>query len=113
MARLVWTKPALHGLNEIAEYIALDNFDAARKFIKTVFEAVDKLEDFPQSGRYPPELNGNDYREIICNPCRIFYRTEKNQIFILYVMRVERKLQNYLLEERKTRANNKIQQNGG
>ncbi len=113
MARLVWTEPALHDLNEIAEYIALDNFDAARGLIRTVFKAVEKLEDFPKSGRCPPELNGTQYREVVCSPCRIFYRAENDQIFILYVMRVERKLQNYLLKERKKRANKQIQQNDG
>ena len=105
MARLVWTEPALHDLNEIAEYIALDNFDAARKLIRTVFKAVEIPEDFPKSGRCPPELIGTQYREIVCSPCRIFYRVESYRIIILYVMRGKRKLQQYLLEERKTRAN--------
>ena len=113
MVRLVWTEPALHDANEIAEYIALDNFDAARKLIRAVFKAIEKLEDFPKSGRCPPELNGTQYRAIVCNPCRIFYRVESDRIFILYVMRVERKLKQFLLEERKTRANNQIQHNGG
>ncbi len=113
MARLVWTEPALHDLNEIAEYIALDNFDAARKLIRTVFITVEKLEDFPNSGRCPPELSGTQYREIVCNPCRIFYRVDSDKIFVLYVMRGERKLQKFLLEERKTRANKQIQQNSG
>ncbi|RKZ07273.1 type II toxin-antitoxin system RelE/ParE family toxin [Candidatus Fermentibacteria bacterium] len=113
MARLVWTEPALHDLNEIAEYIALDNFDAARKLIRKVFKTIEKLEDFPKSGRCPPELNGTQYREIVCSPCRIFYRLESDNIFILYVMRGERELQKFLLEERKTRANKQIQQNGG
>jgi len=113
MARLVWTEPALHDLNEIAEYIALDNFDAARKLIRTVFKTVEKLEDFPNSGRCAPELNGTQYREIVCSPCRIFYRVDSDKIFVLYVMRGERKLQKFLLEERKTRANKQIQQNSG
>ena len=104
MARLVWTEPALHDLNEIAEYIALDNFNAARKLIRTVFKTAEKLEDFPKSGRCPPELNGTQYREIVCSPCRIFYRLESDNILILYVLRGERKLQQYLLEERKRKS---------
>ena len=108
MAQIIWTMPALHDLDEIAEYISLENNDAAKKLVNSVFTAVDVLEDFPSSGRYPPELNGTQYREIVCNPCRIFYKLEINQIFILYVMRSQRKLRRYLLEERKNGANKQI-----
>jgi toxin ParE1/3/4 len=108
MAQIIWTKPALHDLDEIAEYISLENNNAAKKMVNSVFTAVDVLEDFPSSGRCPPELNETQYREIVCNPCRIFYKLEINQIFILYVMRGERKLRRYLLEERKNRANKQM-----
>jgi toxin ParE1/3/4 len=33
-------------------------------------------------------------------PCRIFYRIEGHTVFILYVMRSERLLTRFLLEER-------------
>lgn len=109
MAQLIWTIPALHDLNEIAEYISLENIDAAKKLVSSVFGAVEILEDFPSSGRFPPELTGTQYREIVCNPCRIFYKMGNTQIFILYVMRAERKLRRYLLEQRKRKANHQMQ----
>jgi toxin ParE1/3/4 len=34
MARLIWTEPALQDLDGIADYIALDKPDAARKFVR-------------------------------------------------------------------------------
>lgn len=100
MARLIWTEPALSDLNEIAEYIALDNAGAAKKLVQKVFQKLERLEQHPQSGRKPPELKKTAYREVIVNPCRIFYRVEKNDIYILYVMRAESQLRKYLLEER-------------
>ena len=100
MARLIWTEPALLDLAEIAEYIALDDFSASQRLVKKVFERVDLLESFPQSGRHPPELQHMPYREIIVGPCRIFYRIEKDRVYILYVMRGERSLRKYLLEAR-------------
>jgi len=102
MAKVVWTEPALQDLDEIAEYIALDKLSAAKKFIEKVFEATDKLEDFPKIGRKPPELRKTKYLELIVNPCRIFYRQDGEIVNILFVMRSERKLQNYILEERKS-----------
>jgi len=100
MARLIWAEPALKDLEEIAEYIALDDISAARRLVSKVFEAMEKLEKFPNSGRRPPELKRTQYREKIVGPCRIFYRVEKESVFVLYVMRGERKLRNYILSER-------------
>ena len=87
-------------LNEIAEYIALDKPGAARHLVQKVFSKTERLEKFPESGRKPPELKKSRYREIIVDPCRIFYRIEKGKVYILYVMRSERKLHKYLLSER-------------
>jgi len=100
VARIIWTEPALSDLNEIAEYIALDNIAAAKGLVKKVFVKVERLKLFPESGRVPPELKRSRYREVIVGPCRIFYRLDKNKIYILYVMRGERKLRKYLIEER-------------
>ena len=46
MARLIWTEPALLDLNEVAEYIALDDPAAASKMVQTVFDRVERLSIF-------------------------------------------------------------------
>ncbi len=100
MAQVIWTESALTDLDEIAEYIALDKEDAARHLVKKVSDNIGQLELFPEMGRKPPELKDFTYREIVVNPCRIFYRLEQNKVYILHVMRGERQLRNYLLDER-------------
>jgi len=100
MAKIIWTEPALIDLNEIAEYIALDKPTAANNLVQKIFTKAERLEDFPNSGRNPPELKKSRYKEIIVNPCRIFYRIDGDNIYILYVMRSERKLRQFLLNER-------------
>ena len=100
MARLIWTEPALSDLDEIAEYIALDNANAAKKLVKKVFQKLKRLEQHPKSGRKPPELKKTAYREVIFDPCRIIYRLDNKDIYVLYVMRGESQLRKYLLEER-------------
>lgn len=102
MAQVIWTEPALSDLNEIADYIALDKFSAAQRLIQQIFSSVERLEQFPESGCIPPELEHSRYREIIVGPCRIFYRSdnEQNKVYILYVMRGERQLRKYLIDER-------------
>lgn len=97
MAEVIWTEPALHELDAIAEYIALDNPAAASDLVQQVFDKTARLEDFPQSGRIPPELPNSVYREVVVPPCRIFYREDEQRVLILYVMREERQLRAYML----------------
>lgn len=104
MAKLIWTEPALSDLNEIAEYIALENPAAASLLVQQVFSVVERLEQHPTSGKNPAELDGRRYREVISGPCRIFYRHPQEQVLVLYIMRSERQLRNFLLEDRDDRG---------
>ena len=99
MAQLIWTESALSDLTDIAEYIALENPAAARELVGRVFSAVERLEEHPSSGKFPTELEGRRYREVVLPPCRIFYRHNGNEVIILYVMRSARQLRNFLLQE--------------
>ncbi|MEJ2763355.1 type II toxin-antitoxin system RelE/ParE family toxin [Photobacterium sp. MCCC 1A19761] len=99
MAEVIWTDPALSDLNETAEYIALDNLVAAKLLVQSVFEKVERLELFPESGRIPPELQHLSYREVVVSPCRVFYKQEGDTVFILHVMREERDLRKFLLSQ--------------
>jgi toxin ParE1/3/4 len=98
MAEVIWTEPALQESDAIAEYIALDDPAAASLLIKTVLDKTKRLQDFPRSGRIPPELPNSVYREIVVPPCRIFYRLDDTQVFLLFVLREERLLRAYMLE---------------
>ena len=89
MARLIWTEPAITDLEVIAEYIALDKPDAANKFVRRVFDAVDRLKIFPKSGSIPVEIPHLPYRQVVVPPCRIFYRISGADIYVVFVMRGE------------------------
>ena len=97
MAKVIWTEPALQELDAIAEYIALDNPAAASHLVQKIFDKTERLEDFPQSGRTPPELPSSVYREVVIPPCRIFYREDEHRVLVLYIMREERQLRAYML----------------
>ena len=73
MAELIWTEPALSDLDEIAEYIAIENPSAAQDLVQQVFTVVGRLDRHPKSGRIPAELEGGRYREVLGGPCRVFY----------------------------------------
>jgi toxin ParE1/3/4 len=100
MAEVIWTEPALSDLDAIADYIALESPDVARALVKRVFQHVDQLVDHPRSGPKPQELRGWRYRHIVEPPCRILYREDSGQVFILHLMRAERRLPPGLLRSR-------------
>jgi len=100
MARLIWTEPAITDLEVIAEYIALDNPDAASAFVKKVFETVDRLRLFPKSGSIPSEIRHLPYRQVIVPPCRIFYRVSGTDILVVFVMRSEQDIREDDLTQR-------------
>ena len=99
MAEIIWTEPALSDLNDIAEYIALENIVAAKQLVQTIFSKVERLQTFPESGRIPLELEHLSYREVVVNPCRVFYKQDGDKVFILFVMRAERDLRKFLLNK--------------
>jgi toxin ParE1/3/4 len=98
MAEIIWTSPALDDLNDIAEYIALSNVDAAKKLTLKVFDKISSLEVHPESGKRPLELSNLHYREVNVNPCRIFYKVDNDKVYILHDMRQELDLRRFLLQ---------------
>lgn len=92
MAQVIWTEPALADLEAIADYIAIENPQAARAFVRRVFSHVDTLENHPKLGPSVPEFENSRYRHIVESPCRIFYRNVNEKVFIVHVMKSERLL---------------------
>jgi plasmid stabilization system protein ParE len=83
--RVIWSPLALERLNEIADYIAENNLDAAKLFVLDVFGVVDRLKPFPNSGRVVPEVKRQNIREIIFKNYRVVYRVERKRVSILTV----------------------------
>jgi toxin ParE1/3/4 len=92
MAEIVWSEPALADLDAIADFIALDNPTAAADLVRKVFVHIEQLRDHPESGSRPAELKGWRYRQIVEPPCRVFYRYERDTVYVVHVTRAERKL---------------------
>ena len=106
MAELIWTEPALHDLEAIADYIALEDPQAARRFVQRVFRRVERLVEHPESGSRPPEMRQSRYLQIVEAPCRVFYRYDGKRVYVLSVMRGEMRF-------RKTRLIRRDRENRG
>lgn len=94
MVEVVWTEPALQSLDEITDYISLDNLKAAQSLVKKVFDKVELLKNQPGLGKQIPELETSIYREILVIPCRVFYRLEKNVLYVVDIQRQEQRFRN-------------------
>ncbi len=77
--QVIWAPTARLDLRELASYIAEARPQAAVRFVQHVFQMVEHLADFPQSGRIVPEFGDPNIREVIRKPCRIVYRVRSRE----------------------------------
>lgn len=81
-----WTQRGLNRLDGIVRDIAMgDGLQTALKWHDNIFNATERLADFPLSGRVVPEIASNQIREIILSPYRIIYKVHGNTCDILSV----------------------------
>ena len=83
--KIIWSPLAIDRVAEIASYIAKDKPTAAENWVDKIFSKVETLVSSPESGRIVPEINKDQYREIIYGNYRIVYRIEEKRISILTV----------------------------
>jgi len=83
--KLRWTHLAIEDMNNIKRTISEDNPSAAENVIKTIRNKIERLKDFPTSGRVVPEFQSPALREVIVPPYRVVYRVVSSEIYILRV----------------------------
>ena len=83
--KVIWSLLALERVYEIAAFIARDRPQAAATWVEEIFAAVERLEQFPDSGREVPEVRRMAIREVIHGKYRIIYRREAERVAVLTV----------------------------
>ena len=86
--RIAWTELSIEKLEEIADYISIDNQASAKKWVINIQKSVTKLNDFPELGRVVPEIGRKDIRELIDGNYRIIYKRKENEIIILTIRKL-------------------------
>ena len=84
--KIIWSPLALERVEDIAWYIAEDNPAAAIHWVDDLFATVERLADFPKSGRMVPEVGSSRIRELIFGSYRVIYSI-KDQVDVLTVRR--------------------------
>ena len=85
MAEVRWTPQAADDLDAIAEFISKDSPHHSSLFVLDVLQAVDRLTEFPKSGRVVPEIDDPLVREVILGSYRIIYRVRNHLVEVLTV----------------------------
>lgn len=80
--RIIWSPSARWDLVDLKDYISLDSPLNAKRFVTSLFDAVERLAEYPLSGRVVPEFGDEQLREIIKRPCRIVYRINQTNSLI-------------------------------
>jgi toxin ParE1/3/4 len=83
---IVWSPSSVKNLEDIADYISINSPLYAPVFVQKIVSSVERLKDYPLSGRIVPEFQNNDIREIIFHNYRVVYRLNKELIEIVTVV---------------------------
>ncbi len=85
-----WSINSVNNLEEIAKYISENSPLYAPVFINKIIQSVDRLIDFPFSGRIVPEYENENIREVIFHNYRIIYKINNNNIDVSDVIHSSR-----------------------
>ena len=92
MTSLVWTRRAISDAQAIRQFIAQDSPHMAELVIRRLIAAIDRLSQYPHSGRVVPEIEDVAIREVIHGSYRIVYRLIDEQVHILTIHHAARLL---------------------
>ncbi len=89
--RITFAASAVRDLESISSWYTNQQVPAVgEKLLKEIFSEVERLADFPESGRIVPEFGIANLREIVLPPFRIVYRLDENRVRVVRVWRSER-----------------------
>jgi len=86
LAKVRWAERARDDLREIYDFIARDSPRAAEALVERVLHSTERLPSFPESGRTVPEFPNLGFRELLVANYRIWYRIEKETVWIVTVL---------------------------
>ncbi|MFH0851439.1 MAG: type II toxin-antitoxin system RelE/ParE family toxin [Candidatus Peregrinibacteria bacterium] len=89
--RITFALSAVQDLEAIRSWYADQQVPGVgERLIEEIVSAVERLSDFPESGRTVPEFDVANLREIIHPPFRIIYRLGRGRVSVVRVWRSER-----------------------
>jgi plasmid stabilization system protein ParE len=85
VADIVWSPQAIADVESIKTFISRDSELYAQLVVARLVSAVERVGEFPDSGRVVPELGDPAIREILWRNYRIVYRIREASVEIVTV----------------------------
>ena len=86
MKRFVLHLAAYRDLDEIWEFIATDNIDAADRLIEEIFVTIRRLTAHPQAGHRRPDLTRKPVRFAVVREYLIAYAPDQKPLLVIAVV---------------------------
>jgi len=86
VGKVIWSPAALDDIDAIAGYIARDSAYQAALFAARLVDAVERIAEFPHSGRMTPEIGDSHHREIIVGSYRVMYRVVNTDVWVTAIV---------------------------
>jgi plasmid stabilization system protein ParE len=91
--KVIWSYIAIGNLIENTQYIAKENPEAARAVIDDIYDAGNKIKEFPEKGRVVPEIGKANIKEVFCRKHRTIYKNEARRITILTIRHMRQNIE--------------------
>ena len=89
-----WSPEAVEDLEQIVEYIEKDSEYYATAVVSETLNIVQKIEEYPLSGRKVPEIDDEKIREYLLYSYRIIYQIQEHYILIVAIIHSKRQIEN-------------------
>ena len=99
MATVLWTVGASSDLQGIFAFLRRDSEVYASALTARIFDAVERLGDYPYLGRMVPEYQDETLREVIVGNYRVVYRVRGQLIAVVGLVHGRRNLTTRVSDE--------------
>jgi toxin ParE1/3/4 len=84
---IVWSAPARQDLEHIYSYLRFrtQDRDLARRHVRRIVEAVAPLATMPHLGKASTVSPERNYRELVFETYRVYYRVEARTVYVVRV----------------------------
>jgi antitoxin ParD1/3/4/toxin ParE1/3/4 len=86
MSRFVLHPEAYSDLNEIWEYIAADNLDAADRILDEIYECINSLVRFPHQGHSRSDLTSRPLRFQVMREYVVAYAPDEKPLAVIAIL---------------------------
>ena len=97
--KVIIATSALRDLDEIFDYIAVDNPARALTFTDELVDRCNELADFPKAYPLVPRYENQGFRRRVYGNYLIFYRVQQSGVEVMRIVHGARDYESFLFEE--------------